>query len=695
MYVLDHDESNSCAHSSIYAVSMLTCNVLSNIEKPLTGSQLRMGALVTSTAILLALASSSAMAQSVFIVDTDTTITNGDAANVVDGDDQITVTESGSITTSGADEEGIFADGPDNIIQVDGTVHTQGTGNSHGIDSDGANAQITINGSVVVTVNGSPLLIKGANTTVVNNGSITSDGNQGVWFRSSATDGTLINTGRIITTETGDQAVYMRGSGTLINSGLIMSSRDIREAVDFRDGIIENTGTILATGLDGQAVRVRDGVVVTNWGRVVSERGNAFDGGGFSDADDTFNLLAPGFIGGTFDFGTRSVGGTETAINIMTGQSHSIFWTLEGDTDDWAGGAPDISGSVPWFYNAATQSVTTFDPTLLASETYALGDLTSMLSRVGLGALGGFEPGSGTDFSALGYVPVADSDADTASHRVGRAWATALGGQMDHDGGGTTLDSTIDHIGFAAGYTWQQAPDLTVNAMAGYVAGNQEADATWAPSFDHDTHTVFAGLQGEHQLTWSAVQFGLMAGYAWVDHNRFVNDNLAPLGESWVSADYGGLFVSPEFGLSTDMVLANGTVLTPNAGVRYAAQWLDGYSETGAFSPAANATVADRFVGVFEGRIGLDATKTFDVGTLTGRIGYLGRWNGGDDDADISLNGITQSVASGGQDLNAAYVGAKFLTKMNETAFFEIDANYLHGDTARGFDGWLTVGMMF
>ncbi|MGJ8670976.1 MAG: hypothetical protein ACSHXK_15935, partial [Oceanococcus sp.] len=453
--------------------------------------------LAATTAIVLALATSPAAAQSVFIVDTDTTVTS-----VLDGDDQITVTESGSITTSGADKEGIFADGPDNIIQVDGTVHTQGTGSSHGIDSDGANAQITINGSVVVTVDGSPLLIKGANTTVVNNGSITSDGNQGVWFRPSATDGTLINTGRIITTETGDQAVYMRGSGTLINSGLIMSSRDIREAVDFRDGIIENTGTILATGLDGAAVRVRDGVVVTNWGRVVSERGNAFDGGGFSDADDTFNLLAPGFIGGNIDFGSRNVGGTETAINIMTGQSHSIFWTLEGDTADWTGGAPDISGSVPWFYNAATQSVATFDPTLLTSETYALGDLTSMLSRVGLGALGGFEPGPGPDtgFSALGYMPVADGEADTATHRVGRAWATALGGQMDHEGGGTTLDSTIGHIGFAAGYTWQQAPDLIVNAMAGYVAGNNKADANWAPSFDHDTHTLFAGLHGEHQL---------------------------------------------------------------------------------------------------------------------------------------------------------------------------------------------------
>ncbi|MCR9236410.1 MAG: autotransporter domain-containing protein [Alphaproteobacteria bacterium] len=659
-------------------------------------------ALAASTAILLALASNPAAAQAVFIVDTDTTVTNGDAANVLDGADQIIVTESGSITTSGVGEEGISANGPDNIIQVDGSIRTEGTGSAYGILSLGDDAQITINGSVVTTVSGQGVEIRGANTTVVNNGSVTARKSQAMFFLSAATDSTLINTGRIMTTDDGIQAVIFRSAGTVINSGTIMASSSFSETVEMTGGgILENTGTILATGLNGEAVLVRDGVIVTNSGRIISQRGPAIDAGAFSDADDTFNLLAPGFIGGTIDLGTRNIGGTETVINILTGQSHSIFWTLEGDTTDWTGGAPDISGSVPWFYNAAAQTVATFDPTLLASETDALGDLTSMLSHVGLGALEGFEPGPGPDtgFSALGYMPVADGEADTATQRVGRAWATALGGQMDHEGGGTTLDNTIGHIGIAAGYTWQQAPDLIVNAMAGYVAGNNKADANWAPSFDHDTHTLFAGLHGEHQLNRAAVQFGLTAGHSWIDHNRFVNDNLAPLGESWVSADYGGFFVSPELALSTDILLENGLTLTPNAGVRYAAQWLGGYAETGAVSPAANATVEDRFVGTVEARAGLDVTRSFDIrgrtGTLTGGIGYLGRWGGGDDDVSITLNGVTQSVASGHQDLNAVMVSATLLSDIGETGFLELDANYLVGDTAQGFDGRLTMGMAF
>lgn len=660
-------------------------------------------ALAASTAILLALASNPAAAQAVFIVDTDTTVTNGDAANDLDGADQIIVTESGSITTSGESENGISADGPDNIIQVDGTVRAQGTGTSFGIESLGDSAQITINGSVSSPASAA-VEILGANTIIVNNGSIVSSNvGQGVDINSLATGSTLINTGTIIATDTATQAVeFLASDVTLINSGLIKASRGPFETVSLREGgVVENTGTILATGLNSQAVSVQGGAVVTNSGRIVSEQSVAIDVVFVSDADDTINLLAPGFIGGNLNFQDRSVGGTETAINIITGQSHSIFWTLEGDTADWTGGAPDISGSVPWFYNAATQTVATFDPTLLASETDALGDLTSLLSHVGLSALEGFEPGPGPDtgFSALGYMPVADGKTDTATHRVGRAWATALGGQMDHEGGGTTLDSTIGHFGFAAGYTWQRAPDLIVNAMAGYVAGNHKADANWAPSFDHDTHTLFAGLHGEHQLNRAAVQFGLTAGHSWVDHNRFVNDNLAPLGESWVSADYGGFFVSPELGLSSDILLQNGLTLTPNAGLRYAAQWLGGYAESGAVSPAANATVADRFVGTVEARAGLDVTRSFDIrgrtGTVTGGIGYLGRWGGGDDDASITLNGVTQSVASGHQDLNAVMVSATLLSDIGETGFLELDANYLVGDTAQGFDGRLTMGMAF
>jgi hypothetical protein len=676
----------------------------------------RLSVLAASTAIALALAISPAPAQQVIVIDDAQTTTNG--GTTIDGDDQITVTQSGSITVTGNNEDAIVATGPDNVIVVNGLVQALGTGGSEGIISSGVNAQITINGTVYTGIGaGQAIRVRDANSVVVNNGTVRSDDSQAVDFETGATGSLLINTGTIITTEEGNQAVDLSARGTVINSGLIATSSTNTEAVDLSaGGIVVNTGTIWTTGLNAEGISISDGVVVTNSGRIVSVQGEAVKVINNSEADDTVNLLAPGFIGGIIDFGSRDRMGTQTTVNIVTGPSHSILWEMEGVIGN---DAPNFSGSVPWFYNAATRTVATFDPTLLASESHALGDLTRLLSRVGLGAVEGFGAGLGAGFGSGSAGPLAYQPGESypagvqateraiesdVGHRFGRVWVTVLGGQMDHDGGGTTLDSTIGHFGFAGGTTWRHTPATTLSAMAGYVAGSNEADATWAPSFDHDTHTLFASLHGEHQLSWGqfgggALQFGLTAGYSQINHNRFVNDNLAPLGESWVSADYGGFFFSPELGFTTDIVLESGQTLTPNAGLRYAAQWLGGYSETGAVSPAANATVEDRFLGTLEARAGLDVTRNFDLGdhsgSLTARLGYLGRWSTGDDSASITLNGLTQTVASDVQNLNAVTIGATLRSALGDTAFLKLDANYLLGDTAQGFDGQITVGMAF
>lgn len=54
-----------------------------------------------------------------------------------------------------------------------------------------------------------------------------------------------------------------------------------------------------------------------------------------------------------------------------------------------AGGDPaSISGDAPWFYNATTKQFATYDPSAFAGELDELGDMTSLLSRVGEDALG-------------------------------------------------------------------------------------------------------------------------------------------------------------------------------------------------------------------------------------------------------------------------------------------------------------------
>lgn len=653
---------------------------------------------------------------------------------IVLGDDAVFIlTETGTITTVGTRAYGQFIRGTGGRIENAGTIITggaQGVG-QYIYDHLGLNpVSFILNTGTIMTAGDSAYgqYMRDDGSTITNTGMVMTTGDGADAQIISGDDGTITNTGTLITRgDNADGQLIFDDGGTITNTGTInIEGRSSRGQNIFADsGTITNAGTITTGGGDayGQYIFGDDGTItntgvietgsvgsfgqflngsngtITNSGRLVSRQAAAIR---IDDSEDnnTVNLLAPGFIGGAIDFSDDPGNGggppTNTTVNIVTGLSHSIFWTLEGDM---VGGAPNISGAVPWFYNAATQSVATFDPTLLTSQSDALGDLTSLLSRAGLGAVQGFGASSRSDtgFSALGFMPVDDGAA--VAQRLGRVWATVLGGQMDHEGGATTLDSTIGHLGLAGGFTWQHTPSTTLSAMAGYIAGSNEADVTWSPSFDHDTHTLFASLHGEHQLDWAALQFGVTAGYSHVDHNRFVNDNLALLGESWVSADYGGFFVSPELALSTDIVLESGQTLTPNAGLRYAVQWLGGYSETGAISPAANATVENRFVGTLEARAGLDVTRSFAfgtrTGTLTGRIGYLGRWSTGDDGTGITLNGVTQTVTSDAQDLNALTVGATLRSDLGETAFLELDANYLLGDTAQGFDGRITVGIAF
>lgn len=787
VYVLARDVGARRARLTSYTFAMSTYCVLQKVDQPTgTAASLpecqsrapcRLSVLAATTAIALALAISPAAAQQVIIIDDAQTTTNGGAT--IDGDDSLTVTESGSITT--VNDNAIETTGDDNVIDMRGDLSTIGAG-AHGFAITGNGNVVTSFGTVTIGhVNSDGFVINGDANTITNSGLVTTVGD--AFVIQSGTGNTITNSGTIIA---GSEAFEIESDGnTVINSGTLIVGReafdinssgntiintadvtvDAAPAFDIdggdNDNVIVNSGAITTTGNSSEAFEIGgERNFVTNSGAVRTEgvnaggvdflgignQNNTFENSGSiftlgtsaegievsgdqntvtnsgsivavnsdtilvrNNADGTaLNLLAPGFLGGAIDLRDS----TNTTVNIVTGPSQSIFWTLDtDDPTDLAGNAPNLSGSVPFFYNAATQTVATFDPTLLASESQALGDLTRLLSRVGLGAVEGFGAGFGSGSAGpLAYQPGESYPAGVQAteraiesdvgHRFGRVWVTVLGGQMDHDGGGTTLDSTIGHFGFAGGTTWQHTPGTTLSAMAGYVAGSNEADAVWAPSFDHDTHTLFASLHGEHQLSWGtfgsgALQFGLTAGYSQIDHNRFVNDNLAPLGESWVSADYGGFFVSPELGFSTDFVLESGQTLTPNAGLRYAAQWLDGYTETGAVSPAANATVEDRFVGALEARAGLDVTRNFAFGTLTGRIGYLGRWSTGDDGASITLNGVTQTVASDVQNLNAVTIGATLRSALGETAFLELDANYLVGDTAQGFDGRITVGMAF
>jgi hypothetical protein len=410
--------------------------------------------------------------------------------------------------------------------------------------------------------------------------------------------------------------------------------------------------------------------VVTNSGLVVSAEDDAIR---FVGGNNTLNLLAPSFIGGRINFGDGAT------VNITTGASHSVLWDFS--TGSLAGDAPNVDGAVAGFFNADTKQFATLDPTGFAASFDSLGDMTSLLSNVGRQGLSGrFSSRYGSaygmkDKDAGGDPPIA----------YGKSlWVTPFGGRTKHGGDDATLDRDITQAGLALGYRWQHQPDLSLGVMAGYVSDEAEAESRFAKSHESEADSFFAGFSGRKQWGNLFLDFALMGGVMSHDQDRFVNDNLAPLGVSFANASFDSRFISPEAGLSMNFDMGHGLTITPGARLRYAAQWLDGYTESGS---NANATVDDRMLGLIEGSAEIAATQQFDFGSVTARLGILSRTSTGDDDVTITLIGVDNTVAFGTDDDVAAYVGLGASIHASDNLKLELDGQAVFGDDIIGIQG--------
>lgn len=136
--------------------------------------------------------------------------------------------------------------------------------------------------------------------------------------------------------------------------------------------------------------------------------------------------------------------------------------------------------------------------------------------------------------------------------------------------------------------------------------------------------------------------------------DRFVNDNLAPLGEAHALASYNSFFLAPEVRVGIDVAAGDDWTITPSATARFSNQWVDGYSETGS---NANATVVAHMIQVFEGEIELAVTREFDQGAMTLRGGVDYRQNTGPGTIDVVLLGQTLALPMNTVGSWGAFVG--------------------------------------
>lgn len=609
--------------------------------------------------------------------------TTGDEAYGIDVEDVNTIGNSGSISTTGARAFGVRAR-DNNKIDNSGSISTTA------IDANGINAldNNTIGNSGSISTNGTSAIGINARNgdTISNTGSISTTGVDAIGIDVINLN-TISNFGMISTTGNSASGINGIENNTISNFGTISTAGIGASGVSvFDNNTINNSSSISTSGTGADGILAHSFNTVTNSGSVVSAQADSFS---FTGADNTLNLLAPSFIGGRIDVGANAT------VNITTGPSHSVLWDFSTGTLN--GGLLNINGTVPYFYNSTTQQFATFDPTVFAASSDHLAGVSGMLSGVMQGRLE--RDGSVSNGSNLNAFAAADGQTKL-SKRIDEAfsegsssyapdtssiWLSALGARFNYDGTSTTNEREITNWGVAAGYDWMHSGDLKLGVMGGYLEGSLDANSGFANTYNNETSGFFAGVYGRKTIDNYFIDFALTGGSSEHLDSRFVNDNLAPLGVSYANGSYNGYWLSPEIAIGAHYDAGDGWTNSPSARLRYASQWLDGYTESG--PSAANAVVGDRQAAIGEASIEWAATKSFDMGTATLRIGYQYQTSLGDDASSVTMLGQTKSIASFSEDRNAVYFGANTNFQLSDTMNLELGGKATFGDHFDGVEG--------
>lgn len=573
---------------------------------------------------------------------------NSRGINVFDGN---VITNSGTIETSGSFGTGVFGENGNDVTNS-GLISTQGK-SSTGIRVQ-SNNTIENSGAITTSDNLSNGISGFANNVIVNSGTIVTKGTDGEGIL--AVDNSLVvNTGLIRTSGPDAEGIAIVGKNAVANHGRIETTGTLSHGIfGTDDETISNTGEILVAGLDADGMQVNDLNTVTNSGLVVSATGLSFAFG----TNNTLNLAAPSFIGGRIDLGINNT------VNVTTGASHSVLWDFS--TGLIQGGNPTFAGTVPVFYNNATQQVATFDPSAFSASVNALADISDNVSGLIRHGFAQSEPQVAQGF---------------ASNRPDARgwWLSGFGSFNEYDGDATTLDQDFTYSGIAIGYQTDLAQDWVVGGLLGYGTGTVEVDARYTGSFDNDMEGVFGAIYGRKRFDQTFVDLSLSAG--WLSHSdrRFVNDNLAFLGLAEAQASYDSWWIAPELRLGHDLSLPENWVITPSAQLRYTYQSIDGYTETG--NANAMASVASREVGVMETQLELAATKLFEKGSATLRGGWQHREASVDSAARVTLVGQTQSLPYSANTGSDFFVGADARFALAEWVSLDVSAQANFGET--------------
>jgi len=589
-------------------------------------------------------------------INTAETTTQGPINPQLNGADNLTVGPLGSIRVTGDNAPGVSGTGVGNTITNNGTITTSGNvtvhgGAASGINSTGGSATITNSGTIETYGTGkSAVGGAGGNASGIN---------------AEGGSNTIINTGTInaygTTNSRGIRAEG--GNSTIINSGTITSR--FSAAISAQDGNnnVSNSGSITAMGPGANGVNLLGGSnTLTNTGSIVSYSGNSIV---FTGAGNTLNLGNGSFLAGNIAMGSG------TQVNLTTGTNYSKLINYTGTLTGLT-----TSGPVPVFSNTSTKQLATYDPTFFAASSDALGDMTSTISSLTPSRF------NGTD----------------KEHPL---WARGFGMTSSYSGSNATLGRNYIYSGVAMGYDFSRRKDLILGALGGYGQTNLTTDGTSMQSYNNSSDDGFLGLYGQKRWKNLWLDFALYGGLQSFKQQRYVNDNLAYLGNSSTQASFSGWWLAPEAGVTYKAAEAFGWSLLPTARLRYAQQWMGAYSETGGGS--ANASVSGRNVTIGQSFVGVGTRKSIKtkVGkntklVLEGQVGYLYRGAVGDYTVDATMIGQSLSLPTEISSRNAIAATAGVTIDLSNSVALKV-----RGDAAAGGGmkyvggGWAGLSVSF
>jgi hypothetical protein len=280
------------------------------------------------------------------------------AASTFDGidfDSDNTILNSGTITTSGFQSEGMFSTGSNDSVVNDssGTITTNG-GHSDGVFAFGNVGGNTLTNQGVIQTFGEAsfgLESNGSNNLLTNTGAITTSGPDGDGLSTTGNNNQLVNGGTINTSNDSGVGVEVFGNtNTLTNSGTITTTG--RTAFGLHAAGNDNTATNTSTGTTTTSGTGSDGLRANGNGNELINAGTVATNG--AGADGLFSngsnnaLLNNGTINvsGLNAHGIESVGATLGSI------TNSGMITVTG-----SGGSGVFMGGPTTFANTAGGSV--------------------------------------------------------------------------------------------------------------------------------------------------------------------------------------------------------------------------------------------------------------------------------------------------------------------------------------------------